>query len=427
MTILFKNARILTLVDHEPLFLGDVLVIDERIAFVGASYQGKEKLNRVIDLKGNVLMPGFKNAHTHSAMTFLRSYADDLPLKQWLEEKVFPIEATMLPEDIYHLSKVAIAEYVSGGITSAFDMYLYPEQTMKAAIDLGFRMVGVATVNSFKESVAKVKDYYQRFNHGYHPLISYQLGFHAEYTTGPRILKELGQLAQELKAPVYGHISETALEVEDCIKRTGMRPPRYLESLGLFNFGGGAYHAVHFNDEDIALFKKHQLHIVHNPGSNTKLASGIAPIQTFLDHGLNVALGTDGPASNNALDMFKEMMLTFSLQKIKYANAQIPNPFDVLNMATINGAKAMGLKQCETLTVGSLADLIVIDLQQPNMQPLIDIPKNIVYSGSKSNIQLTMIHGKIVYENGQYYFSESIDSIYQAAQRVTDRLLNQGK
>lgn len=427
MTVLFKNARILTLKDHDALFIGDVLVKDERIAYVGPHYDGQETIDRVMDVMGNVLMPGFKNAHTHSAMTFLRSFADDLPLKRWLEEKVFPIEATMLPEDIYHLAKVAIAEYVSGGITSAFDMYMYPEQTMRAAIDLGFRMVGVATVNNFKESVAKVKDYYQRLNHHFHPLISYQLGFHAEYTTDRSILIELAQLANQLKAPVYGHISETALEVDDCIKRTGMRPPQYLASLGLFNFGGGAYHAVHFNSEDIALFKQHNLHIVHNPGSNTKLASGIAPIQTFLEEGINVALGTDGPASNNALDMFKEMLLTFSLQKIKYGNAQVPDPLAVLQMATRNGAKAMGLHECETLTVGSLADLIILDLNQPNMQPLIDIPKNIVYSGSKSNIKMTMIHGKVVYENGQYFFNESIASIYDNAQRVTDRLLNQAK
>jgi len=427
MIVLFQNARILTLQNHEPIFLGEVLVENERIVYVGQAYQGKLKPNRIIDLQGNVLMPGFKNAHTHSAMTFLRSFADDLPLKRWLEEKVFPIEATMQPEDIYHLAKVAIAEYVSGGITAAFDMYLYPEQTMQAAIDLGFRMVGVATVNSFKESVEKVKAYYLKFNHGYHPLISYQLGFHAEYTTDPSILIELGKLAQHLKAPVFGHISETSQEVEDCIKRTGMRPPKYLESLGLFQYGGGAYHAVHFNEEDIALFKKRHLHIVHNPGSNTKLASGIAPIQTFLEQGINVALGTDGPASNNALDMFKEMMLTFSLQKIKYQNAQIPDAFDVLKMATINGAKAMHLKQSETLTVGSFADLIVIDLQQPNMQPIINIPKNIVYSGSKSNIALTMIHGKIVYEQGKFFFNESIQSIYEQAQRVTNRLLNQVK
>jgi 5-methylthioadenosine/S-adenosylhomocysteine deaminase len=421
MKTLIKNARILTMVSGQDLFEGDLVIDGDRIAYVGLSKRHEDTFDRIIDAEGNVIMPGFKNAHTHSSMTFLRSFADDLPLKEWLYEAVFPLEAKLTPHDIYVLAKVAFAEYLTSGITADFDMYYHPDQVARASIDVGFRTVCLGTVSNYKESVALMKGHYKLINN-MDSLVSYRMGFHAEYTTSEEILKELSKAAHELKTPIFTHISETELEVKDCLKRHGTTPPLYIDSLGLFDYGGGGFHCVHLTKEDLELFHRRGLYAVTCPGSNTKLGSGIAPIQTMIDMGINLAIGTDGPASNNCLDMFKEMMLTFALQKTKLASATAANHVKILEMATVGGAKAMGLTDSDVLAVGKYADLIMIDLRQPNMQPLNHIVKNIVYSGSKANIKMTMIAGKVLYENGQFHLDQPIEKIYEEAQAITDRL-----
>ena len=198
-----------------------------------------------------------------------------------------------------------------------------------------------------------------------------------------------------------------------------MTPTVFLDSLGLFDFGGGGYHCCHMSDEDIEIFKKRSLTAVTNPGSNTKLASGIAPVKRFLDEGINVAIGTDGPSSNNCLDMFREMFLVTGLAKLREKDASVVNGMEVLKMATVNGAKAMGL---DVLAEGKEADLIMIDLKQPNMQPINDIPNNLVYSGSKQNVKLTMIHGSILYEDGKFNVGMTPGEIYKAAGAIQKRL-----
>lgn len=423
MKIRFINALILTMEEDRRIFHGEIHVEADKITYVGPSQDFDINFDRIINCDGNLLMPGFKNAHTHSPMTFLRSYADDLPLFEWLETAVFPLEDKLQPGDQYVLSKIAFAEYLTSGITACFDMYYSPLETAKAAIDVGFRAVLVGTVTKFKESVKEMKAAYETINK-MHPLVSYHLGFHAEYTSSPTILHELAKAAHELKVPIWSHISETKREVEECIERHGKTPAEYIASLGLYNYGGGGFHGVHFRDVDFAIYKKYNLHIVTNPSANTKLASGIAPIKRFLDEGINVAIGTDGPASNNALDFFREMFLVTGLAKLRENDASVVNAYDVLKMATVNGAKALGLKDARYLQEGSYADLIMLDLMQPNMQPINNIEKNIVYSGSKVNVLLTMINGKILYENGEFYLDEPIEEIYRKAQTITERLKN---
>ena len=232
----------------------------------------------------------------------------------------------------------------------------------------------------------------------------------------------MADLVHELKAPFYTHISETASEVEECYKRRGMSPVKYLKSKGLFDYGGGAYHCVYFNDEDIEIFKKHNLSVVTCPGSNTKLASGIAPLYKYKEAGLNIAIGTDGPASNNCLDFFKEMTLVTGLQKLLLKDPTVFPAYEVLKMATVNGAKAMGMFDADILEVGKKADLIEIDLHRPNMQPLNNIVNNIVYSGSKDNIRMTMINVKILYLDRKFYVGEDVEEIYKKCQQVTDRI-----
>ena len=229
-------------------------------------------------------------------------------------------------------------------------------------------------------------------------------------------------MVHKYKAPLFTHISETRTETDECLERYGMTPPQFLNSLGLFDYGGGGYHCVHFTEEDMDLFAKKGLHIITNPGSNTKLASGVAPITRFLEKGINVGIGTDGASSNNCLDMFREMFLTTGLAKLKEKDASAVDAEEVLKMATVNGAKAMGLTDCDILAEGKKADIIMIDLHQPNMQPLNNIAKNIVYSGSKQNVKMAMIDGRILYYDGRFLCCDDVEALYAKANEIIARL-----
>lgn len=376
--------------------------------------------DEVYDLNGNLLMPSFKNAHTHSAMTFARSLADDLPLQPWLYDMIFPMEAKLEPQDIYDLSRLAFLEYLTSGITACFDMYYFPEIMAKASVDFGFRTVMTGGLNDFKESVEKIEEYYNTFN-SYHPLVSYKLGFHAEYTTSKDKIEAMGKLAQKYKTPVFTHSSETKSEVEECKKRYGVSPTKLFYELGLFEYGGGGYHSVWVDDDDLDIYKEKGVWAIINAGSNSKLASGIAPVSKMLKKGINLAVGTDGPSSNNALDMFREMYLIAATQKLKDNDASSTDANEILKMATVGSAHCMGLNDCDNIEVGKKADLIEIDLARPNMQPINNITKNIVYSGSKENVKMTMINGKILYKDGQFLTADK-NEIYQRAQKIIDRI-----
>ena len=386
----------------------------EKVGKDGA--QAEISFEREIDLHGNLLMPGFKDAHTHSPMTFLRSYADDMPLQDWLYKQVFPMEAKLTPEMIYHFTKLAVLEYLTSGITASFDMYVEPESNARANLEMGFRTVLCGTLNDFKDSIETLEGFYRKYNQ-YHPLISYQLGFHAEYTTSEGLLRDLAALAGQYRAPVYTHLSETAAEVAGCEERYGSSPVKTLAEMGLWEYGGGGFHCVHVSEEDMDIIKEKGIYVVTNPASNAKLASGIAPICAMLEREIPLAIGTDGPASNNCLDMFREMFLVTGLAKLREQNAAACPAEAVLKMATVGGAAAMGLKDCDCIAEGKQADLIVIDLHQPNMQPEHNPVKNLVYSGSKQNVLLTMVAGRILYENGQFFTGEDPEQIYEEVKK----------
>lgn len=427
-TIRIYNALILPLTESDVtaktlVIEGELQIADDRITYVGNSADApvSTQWNREIDACGNVIMPGFKNAHTHSGMTFLRSYADDLPLQQWLYDKIFPLEAAMTAEDVYWSSRLAILEYLTSGITANFDMYQKTESIVQASIDSGFRTVLCGSVNNFVSSPAELEQQYLRYNDT-DPLISFQLGFHAEYTTDEKLLREIAALSQRYSAPVYTHSSETASEVADCIKRHGATPTVYLNRLGMFEHGGGGFHCVHMTEEDLDICLSGGLWVITNPSSNLKLASGIAPLTRMLRNGIRLAIGTDGPASNNCLDMFREMFLTTALQKVQDQDASAMDADVVLRMAASNGAQAMCLPDCDSLAPGKQADLIMLDLHQPNMQPVNEISKNIVYSGSKQNVKLTMVAGKILYENEKFHLDEDPERIYAKVNETIHRI-----
>ncbi len=413
MRIRFYNARIMSMERDCSISEGELHIEDDRISYIGPERPG-ETFDREINADGNLLMPGFKNAHTHSAMTFLRSYADDLPLHDWLYDKVFPMEAKLTPDAVYWFSRLAVLEYLTSGMTANFDMYMKTDAIAAASIDSGFRTVLCDSINNFGGSVEQMEKDYDRFS-GMSDLISYHLGFHAEYTTSMEIMRQLSELANRRKLPVFVHNSETADEVAGCRERYGMTPTELLDSIGMYNYGGGGYHCVYFSERDFEIFKNRGLYAVTNPASNLKLASGIAPVCTFLEKGIPAAIGTDGPASNNCLDMFREMFLVTGLQKVSRADASVCDASEVLKMAAVNGARAMRLTDCDCLKAGKKADLIELDLHQPNMQPMHNLPKNIVYAGSKQNVKRTVVNGRILYECGEFHVGEEPECIYAKA------------
>lgn len=431
MNIRLYHAKILTMEKNRPVFDGEIWIKNEKIVCVPEQTElangwnsglPKIKWDVELDCKGNLLMPGFKDAHTHSAMTFLRSYADDVPLQEWLQEKVFPMEEKLTGEDIYELTKLAILEYLTSGITSIFDMYLKPDAVAESCIDMGMRCVLTSGLNDFTSSIEELEAQYLKWNKA-DPLISYQLGFHAEYTTSKELIYRISQLAHKYRAPVYTHLAETKREVEQCKERYGMTPAMFLDMMGIFEFGGGGYHCVHMTDGDMEVFRRRRLSVITNPASNMKLASGIAPIADYGKRKIPVAIGTDGAASNNALDMFREMYLTAGLSKLREEDPAATDAMRVLRMATVNGAKAMRLPKADVLAKGKLADIILIDLHQPNMQPVHNIAKNLVYSGSKANVLMTMINGKILYREGEFNVGESPEAIYEKCDRIVRRII----
>ena len=399
----------------------EVWVDGGNIVHVGPAPEELPEFQRQIDLKGDLLIPGFKDAHTHTAMTFLRSLADDMPLDKWLSEQVWPNEAKLTGEAVYCFTRLGIMEYLSGGITSAFDMYVKNDDYAQACIDSGFRTVICSGLNNFDADPENIEREYLKFNH-LHELVSYTLGIHAEYTTSMERMEYMASLAEKYQAPCYMHCAETKSEVAGCMERYGLTPPQLLDRVGLFRYGGGGFHCTWMSEEDVALFARKGLWAITNPASNLKLASGIAPIARMQRAGVKLAIGTDGAGSNNALDMFREMYLVTALQKYAENDASACPADTVLEMACVGGARAMGLACCDDIAPGKKADLAVIDLHRPNMQPLNNIGKNLVYAGSKENVRLTMVNGKVLYENGEFFIGGEPERIYAEANDFMRRL-----
>ena len=252
------------------------------------------------------------------------------------------------------------------------------------------------------------------------PLISYRLGFHAEYTTSQDIMRRISDIAHKYEAPVFAHISETKAENEGCRQRYNMTPAKLFDSLGLYDFGGGGFHCVWFSDEDRKIYKEKGLYAVFNACSNLKLASGIAPVPAFIKDGINIAIGTDGAGSNNSLNMFREMYLDTVLSNVVNEDPLAVKPETILSAAVTGGARCMGLDECDCLEVGKTADIIRIDMKDPNMQPDNNFRRNLVYSGDPGNVKMTMINGNILYEDGKYLTFDA-----QEVYRVTNEMMGE--
>ncbi len=419
MSVRFYNCRILTMKDSN-IIEGELWTDNDRISYIGPSVDDSDKkFDREIDCKGNLLMPGLKNAHTHSAMTFSRSLADEYCLDDWLHKAIFPREAKLTPEAVYWYAKLAYAEYLAGGITSCFDMYFFRELTAKAAIETGFRHVFCGAANDYG-GFDELEGYYNSLN-SLDPLVSFIFGFHAEYTTSEDNLKRMSDLAHKYEAPVFTHISESYPEVEGCRERYGVTPAVLFDRLGIFDYGGGGFHCVWFTDEDREIFKNRGLWSVFNACSNLKLASGITPVYKFIEKDMKIAIGTDGAGSNNALSMFREMYLDTVLSNVETHNAAAVDPFTILKAGTTGGALCMGLNDSDVLDTGKKADIIMIDMKKPSMQPENNIIRNLIYSGDNSIVKMTIIDGKILYEDGNYTTID-IDEVISESNKLLEGL-----
>ncbi len=412
MKILFKNAHILD-VEKGLVFKSDLLVEDKLIVKIVESIE--EEVDEIINASKLLLMPTFKNGHTHSPMTFLRGLIDNVSLEDWLFKHIIPRENLLTEDDVYKFSKVALLEYIRNGIGYVNDMYIFPEGFIRAAKELNFPCsISMGTDQKIYRDCLKDPNHFITLNKE-HERINFIFNAHSVYTVSEKDLKDLSNIANKMHSPVFLHLSETITEVDNCIKKHSLTPIGYANALGLFNYGGGGYHVVHPNEDDLLLMQELGIKVISNPGSNLKLGSGIAPLRKYKKLGIEVGLGTDGPASNNALSMFYEMRLAFNLENLTSSSLEGIAPIDVIRMATTNVAHIFNLEKCDTLKVGNYADLIAIKLDSPDLFPNEKIISHLVNAANENDIYLTMINGQIYYRHGKFASFIDVKNIYKEA------------
>jgi 5-methylthioadenosine/S-adenosylhomocysteine deaminase len=357
-----------------------------------------------VELPGHVLIPGLINAHTHAAMALMRGLADDLPLMRWLEEHVWPAEAKHVSAQfVKDGTLLACAEMLRGGVTCMNDMYFFPEAALEAALQAGMRASLGIIVIEFPSAYATDPDHYLaqglalRDHWREHPLLSFCLAPHAPYTVSDATFRKIAQLAAELELPVHVHVHETRDEVERSVAEHGLRPLGRLAGLGLLGPGLISVHSVHLTPEEIALLAKHGCSVAHCPSSNLKLASGFAPVAALLEAGVNVALGTDGAASNNRLDLFEEMRLAALLAKAVSGNAEAMPAQAALRSATLGGAIALGAQaRIGSIVPGKAADLVAVALDDLALQPMYDVVSHLVYACGREQVSDVWVAGERV-------------------------------
>jgi len=361
--------------------------------------------DETIDGEGMLAMPGLCNMHTHTPMTLLRSIGSDLPLDRWLHEAIFPVEKHLTDDAVRAGSDLGIMEMLRFGTTSFNDMYMHMDMEAEAVRDSGMRALLGHGVVDFDESCSDLLPniaLIEKWNHAADDRIRISLAPHSEGATTQKLMEKVLEAAKTYKVPVHVHVSETKLDFDGSMERRGLTPPKYLEKLGLTKHPILAAHCVWFTDEDIELFARCGAVILHNPISNLKLASGVAPIAKMLKMGCKVALGTDGVASNNNLNLWEEIKLMPMLQKGITLDPTVVSPAQTIAAATSVGARALGYENLGLLKEGYLADLILIRVNDAHMVPCHDLESNLVYSAQGSDVALTMVNGKVLYRNGEY-------------------------
>lgn len=391
--------------------------------------KNKYQANENHELKDHALLPGLINTHGHAAMTLMRGLADDLPLMTWLNEHIWPTEAKWVNNDfVYDGSLIACAEMLRGGTTCFTDMYFFSEEVARAAEKANIRACIGLIIIDFPSAYAQNADEYIEKGLALHdqlrgnPLITTSFAPHAPYTVADEALQKVLTLAEELDIPIQIHLHETEDEVNQAVDATGKRPIQRLEALGLLSSRLIAVHMTQLNDKEIETLATHGVHISHCPESNLKLASGFCPVQKLSNAGINVALGTDGAASNNDLDMFSEMRTAAMLAKAVAKDASAVSAEQALRMATINGAKALGMeKEIGSLEVGKAADIIAIDLSALETQPLYHPMSQIVYAANRQQVSDVWVAGSHVVKNHQLTTLDT-EQLCQTAQQWQQKI-----
>ncbi len=402
--ILIKNGLILTMDGsisvHEN---SDIAIKDGEIIALGKlNYKAKKTINA----NNMIVMPGLINTHSHAAMTLLRGAGDDLSLDTWLKKVIFPLEAKYCKSDFVRIgTELAIIEMIKSGTTTFSDLYFFEDEVAQAASKIGMRAVIAECIFDFESPNTKTPDEGMEYVSSLHkkwgnnPLINIAVGPHAPYTCSEQTYKKAKTLSDKLNIPIHTHLSETFSEVSDMKQKTGKSPVKYLEAIGLLSDKLMAAHCVHVDHEDIKILHKHDVKILHCAECNMKLASGSAPIVELIKHGITIGLGTDGAASNNNLDMFDEMDITAKLQKLIQNDPSVMDAKTVLKLGTINGAKVLGKKDLGSLEIGKAADIILIDLNSPQLTPMYNPFSHTIYSAQGRDVHTVIINGKLIMEN----------------------------
>ena len=438
VSILIKGGIAITMAKDEALIPeARVLVSKGRIADIGKPDEVKLPSDgrfEIIDARGAIIMPGLINTHAHSAMTLFRGMADDLPLKQWLFEKIFPAEAKFLtPETVYWGALLGCLEMIASGTTCFADGYFFQDQTIRAAHDAGLRGLIAQGVIDFpapgipdpSENIKTARKFIERWI-GFSDLITPGIFCHSPLTCSSQTLSKALDISKKYGLPLQIHLSETAEEVHEIIRRYGKRPVHYLHQLGLIDQSLIAAHGVHLNDEEMNLLKKEGVRIAHVPESNMKLGSGVASISRMIKAGLTLGLGTDGCSSNNDLDLFSEMDTAAKLAKVFDFNPLSLNAGEVLKMATTGGAAVIGLeKEIGTLEKGKKADIIVVDLNQPHLCPLYDPISALVYAANGADVKDVIVDGRVLMKEREFTTIDA-DEVMGKVRRISEGLKNFG-
>lgn len=409
MKQLFYNATIVTGVGatHRD---GMLIVEDGIIRYVGPASGAKETepFDAITDLQGHLVLPGLINTHTHAAMSLLRGYADDLPLKEWLETKMWPMEARFTDREVYWGSALSVLEMIKSGTTCFADMYDHMDQVARVVEEAGIRaclargVIGLGERDVVRAKIAEMARFAKDYHGAADGRITTMVSPHALYTCPRDVIEQIIAVSEDLSLPIHTHLSETVKEVEESLATYGKRPVFVLEEMGLFRRPTHVAHAVHLTEEELDILARRSVSVSHNPGSNLKLASGIAPVPAMLRRGITVSLGTDGAASNNNLDMFEEMRLAGLIHKGNALDPlAVPAP-QALAMATIGGAKSLGLEaKIGTLEVGKEADFIVVGTAEPHWAPMYDPVSHLVYSARAEDVRDVYVRGKAIMKNRQ--------------------------
>lgn len=430
MKTLFRNADILLFENgiYNVLKGAFLAVDDDRISYIGKD-KPEGNFDSVKEMTGKLLMSGFYNCHNHCPMVLLRGVGSDLPLNEWLFNKVFPIEDKLTAEEIYSGTNLALLEMLACGTVSFSDMYFEPQVTAKAVAEAGMKANITRPVQSFdpneeaKDSfrIAQSIALYDEWNKAENERILIDFSIHAEYTCTEKIARAYAEECNKRNGLMHIHLSETVKEHNECKEKYGKTPTQWFNDLGAFDSRAFAAHCVTLEDSDMEIILDKGVNVVHNPSSNMKLGSGFARVQKMLDMGINVALGTDGAASNNNLDMMEEMHLASIIHNGYMQDATVMNADTVIKMATFNGALLQGRDDCGELKVGNKADIIAISLDAPHLRPVIDEKALVTYSAQSSDVCMTMVDGKILYENGEYLTLDK-EKIYYDIEKAVKKL-----